>query len=178
MMFSAGYVAPFDSLVRAYADVIALHVTGHTHMSEFRVYAAGSGGVPDVGVPAVSPLFGNNPGFVSLRLGPGGEVLDYTAYAFTADGLSPPPGAGGWIALFDFGAQYRQTAVTGAAMLSAAALIASDSTVRAAWQRNYAGGRPGQNPTSANWKGYWCAIRNLEGPAWTACEQGPAPASP
>jgi len=175
MMFSAGYVAPFDSLARAYADVVALHVTGHTHMSEFRVYDAGSGGVPDVGVPAVSPLFGNNPGFVSMRLDPSGNVLDYTVYAFTADGLSPPPAAGGWITLYDFGALYRQTAVTGAAMDAAAALIASDSTVRAAWQRNYAVGHPGQNPTSANWHGYWCAIRNLEGPAYAACAQGPTP---
>lgn len=169
MMFTAGYVAPFDSLVREYADVVALHLTGHTHMSEFRVYETGGGGVPDVGVPAVSPLFGNNPGFVSMRLAPSGDVLDYTAYAFAG---------GGWTTLFDFGALYRQPAVTGASMVSAAALIASDSTVRAAWQRNYTGGRTGQNPTSANWHGYWCAIRNLEGPTYAACAQAAAPPSP
>ncbi|MFL5540145.1 MAG: hypothetical protein ACJ8J0_14240, partial [Longimicrobiaceae bacterium] len=175
LMFTAAYVAPFDSLVRAYADVIALHLTGHTHMSEFRVYDTGSGGVPDVGVPAVSPVFGNNPGFVSMRLDPSGAVLDYTVYAFTADGSTPPPSVGGWVTLFDFGALYRQTAVTGAAINAAAALIASDSTVRAAWQRNYADASPGQNPTNANWQGYWCAIRNLEGPAYAACAQGPPP---
>lgn len=178
LMFTAPYVTRFDSLVRAYADVIALHLTGHTHMSEFRVYDAGSGGVPDVGVPAVSPLFGNNPGFVSMRLGSAGEVLDYTAYAFTGTTSSPPRGAEGWVTLFDFGALYRQSAVTGAAIDAAAALIASDSTVRAAWQRNYVGGSSGQNPTSANWQGYWCAIRNLEGPAYVACALAPPPASP
>jgi hypothetical protein len=177
LMFTAPYVTAFDSLVRAYADVIALHLTGHTHMSEFRVYDTAGGGVPDVGVPAVSPLFGNNPGFVSMRLGASGEPLDYTAYAFTGGASSPPRGAIGWVTLFDFGALYRQSAVTGAAMDAAAALIASDSTVRAAWELDYAGGRPGQNPTSANWQGYWCAIRNLEGPAYAACMQGPAPTS-
>ena len=175
MMFTAAYVVPFDSLVRAYADVITLHLTGHTHMSEFRVYDTGSGGVPDVGVPAVSPLFGNNPGFVSMRLDPSGNVLDYTAYAFTGVASPPLPGAGGWVTLFDFGALYRQSAVTGAAMDAAAALIASDSTVRAAWQLNYVGGRAGQNPTNANWHGYWCAIRNLEGPTYAACAQAAAP---
>jgi len=176
MMFTPAYVAPFDSLVRAYADVIALHLTGHTHMNEFRVYATGSGGVPDVGLPAVSPVFGNNPGFVSMRLDASGSVLDYTAYDFTGAGAPPQPGAGGWITLFDFGALYRQTSVTGAAILGAASLIASDSTVRAAWELNYAGGRPGQNPTSANWQGYWCAIRNLESAPYAACAQGPPPA--
>jgi hypothetical protein len=178
LMFTPAYVAPFDSLVRAYADVVTLHLTGHTHMSEFRVYDTGSGGVPDVGVPAVSPLFGNNPGFVSMRLDPLGNVLDYTAYAFTGVASPPQPGAGGWVALFDFGALYRQPAVTGAAMNAAAALIASDSTVRAAWRLDYVGGRPGQDPTPANWQGYWCAIRNLEGPAYAACMQGPPPTSP
>lgn len=175
MMFTPQYVAAFDSLVRAYADVITLHLTGHTHMAEFRVYETAGGGVPDVGVPAVSPVFGNNPGFVSMRLDASGNVLDYTAYAFTATGSPPPPGAGGWIALWDFGALYRQSAVTGAAIVSAAGLIASDPAVRAAWERNYAGGSPGQNPTEANWQGYWCAIRNLEGPAYAACAQAPTP---
>ena len=85
---------------------------------------------------------------------------------------------GGWVTLFDFGALYHQSAVTGAAMLSAAALIASDSTVRAAWELSYAGGRPGQDPTSANWQGYWCAIANLEGPAYAACMQSPPSGSP
>jgi hypothetical protein len=178
MMFTAQYVAAFDSLVRAYADVVTLHLTGHTHMSEFRVYETAGGGVPDVGVPAVSPLFGNNPGFVSMRLDPSGNVLDYTAYAFTGTGSPPLPGAGGWITLWDFGALYRQPAVTGAAIVSAAGLIASDSTVRAAWQRNYTGGRTGQNPTDVNWQGYWCAIRNLEGPTYAACAQAATPTSP
>ena len=178
MMFTPAYVAPFDSLVRAYADVIALHVTGHTHMSEFRVYAAGSGGVPDLGVPAVSPLFGNNPGFVSLRLGPDGDVQDYTAYAYAEPSPTPGGAAGGWQALWSFGRLYRQTAVTGAAMLSAAGLIAADPTVRAAWERNYNGGRTGQSPSSANWQGYWCAIQNLEPAPYAACVQGPPPAPP
>ncbi|HEX2205447.1 MAG TPA: metallophosphoesterase [Longimicrobium sp.] len=176
MMFTAAYVAPFDSLVRAYADVVALHLTGHTHMNEFRVYETpGGGGVPGVGVPAVSPLFGNNPGFVSMRLDPSGSVLDYTAYAFTGGGAAPQPGAGGWITLFDFGALYGQSAVTGAAMRAAAARIASDATVRSAWQRNYTGGRTGQNPTDANWHGYWCAIGNLEASTYAACAQSSPP---
>jgi hypothetical protein len=178
MMFAAGYVAPFDSLVRAYADVVALHVTGHTHMDEFRVYQTAGGGVPDVGVPAVTPLFGNNPGFATLRLGPGGEVLDYTAYALTGGSSAAPGGAAGWGTLFNFGSLYRQPAVTGAAIRAAAGLIASDSTVRAAWQRNYTGGRTGQNPTDANWKAYWCGIGNLEPSAYSACTSSPAPASP
>jgi len=175
LMFAPGYVAPFDSLVRANADVIALQITGHTHMSEFRVYAtADSGGVPDLGVPAVSPVFDNNPGFVSLRLGPGGSVLDYTAYAFV--GASASSGAPQrWMALWNFGSLYRQQAVTGASFLAAAALIASDPAVRAAWETNYSGGRTGQNPTSANWQAYWCAIRNIEGPTYAACAQSTPP---
>jgi hypothetical protein len=123
-------------------------------------------------------VFGNDPGFVSMRLDPDGRPRDYTAYAFTGAGAAPQPGAGGWITLFDFDALYRQSAIDAAAIRAAAGLIASDSTVRAKWEVNYAGGRPGQNPTPANWHGYWCAIQNLEGPAYASCAQTAGPASP
>jgi hypothetical protein len=172
LMMGAAYAAPYDSIVRANAGVVALQLTGHTHMSEFRVYTDGAGGgVPDVGVPSVSPLFYNNPGFVTLRLSPSGDVLDYTTFARTGS-----PAAGGWNALWSFAALYRQPAVTGAALLSAAALIGQDTTVRTAWERNYSGGHAGQNPTPANWVSYWCGIRNLDASSFQACVQGGAAA--
>ena len=175
LMFTPQYVTPFDSLVRANADVVRLHLTGHTHMSEFRVYATpDSGGVPDLGVPAVSPLFGNNPGFVSLRLGPGGDPLDYTVYAFVgASGGAPQR----WTSLWTFSSLYKQSAVTGAAFLAAASLIRNDAAVRTAWETNYVGGRTGQNPTPQNWPAYWCAIGNIEGPTYAACMQTPPPST-
>jgi hypothetical protein len=113
-----------------------------------------------------------------MRLGSEGNVLDYTAYAFTGGSSAPPVGAAGWITLWDFGRLYRQSAITGAAVNGAAALIASDSTVRATWQLNYVGGRPGQYPNNTNWHGYWCAIQNLEPATYAACAQAPAPTGP
>ncbi len=177
LMFDTPYAAPYDSTVRANADVVRLQLTGHTHMNEFRVYATtGGGGVPDVGVPAVSPVFYNNPGFVTMRLSAAGEVLDYTAHAFT--GATSPNAPAGWSTLFDFDALYRQPAVTGASLRAAAALIASDPTVRAAWELNYSGGAEGQNPTSATWQAYWCGIQNLDASSYQACVQGGAGPGP
>lgn len=167
LMMDTAVAARYDSTVVANAGVVALQLTGHTHMNEFRVYPAGAGGVPDVGIPAVTPLFYNNPGFMTMRLGPSGEALDYTVYA-----LAGTPAK--WGPLFDFGATYRQSAVTGTSMLSAVALIASDPTVRAAWELNYSGGHAGQNPTPANWISYWCGIRNLDASSFQACVQGGA----
>jgi hypothetical protein len=177
LMMDTSVAARYDSTVLANADVVALQLTGHTHMNEFRVYATGAGGVPDVGIPAVTPLFYNNPGFLAMRLGPSGDVLDYTAYALTRAQAAPGFPAG-WGPLFDFGATYRQSAVTGAALLSAATLIARDSTVRAAWERNYSGGSAGQNPTPSNWISYWCGIRNLDASSFQACLQAGAGTEP
>ncbi|HET7233828.1 MAG TPA: metallophosphoesterase, partial [Longimicrobium sp.] len=114
-MMLAQYAAAFDSLIRANAGTVALQITGHTHMDEFRVYANGAGGraVPDLGVPAVSPVFGNNPGFVTLRLSPAGNVLNYTAWAYTYP-TTTPARPGRWGMLFDFRTLYRQPSVTGA----------------------------------------------------------------
>jgi sphingomyelin phosphodiesterase acid-like 3 len=177
LMMDTAVAARYDSTIIANAGTVTLQLTGHTHMNEFRVYATGTGGVPDVGVPAVTPLFYNNPGFASMRLASSGEVLDYTVYALT--GASTAPGfPAGWNTLFDFGATYRQSAVTGASMLSAVALIAQDTTVRAAWELNYSGGHAGQNPTASNWVSYWCGIRNLDASSYQACVQGGAGAGP
>jgi hypothetical protein len=175
LMMDTAVAARYDSTVIANAGTVALQLTGHTHMDEFRVYPAGTGGVPDVGIPAVTPLFYNNPGFMTMRLGPSGEVLDYTAYARA--GASTASGfPAGWNTLFAFDATYRQSAVTGASLRSAAALIAQDTTVRAAWERNYSGGHAGQNPTPANWVSYWCGIGHLDASSYQACVQGGAPA--
>ena len=175
LMMDTADAARYDSTVAANADRVALQLSGHTHMNEFRVHVTDAGSVPDVGIPAVTPLFYNNPGFATMRLGSSGEVLDYTVYALTAG----PAAAGfpaGWSSLFSFGALYRQSAVTGASMLAAASLIFGDSTVRAAWERNYSGGHAGQNPTSSNWISYWCGIRNLDASAFKACVEGGAAA--
>lgn len=167
LMMDTADAARYDSLVFANADLVTLQLTGHTHMNEFRVYRTAAGGVPDVGVPAVTPDFGNNPGFVSMRLGPSGQVLDYTAYALTGSTSAGLPA--GWSRLFTFGELYQQTGVTGAAVVSAAQRIASDPTVRAQWMLNYAGGRANQNPLPDNWRAYWCGITHLDATSFARC---------
>ena len=161
LLFDAAYNARYDSIVRANAGVVALSLTGHTHMNEFRVHSAGPSGraVPIVGVPAVSPLFKNNPGFAVLELTARGEPANYSAYAFS----------GTWAKLFDFGSTYHQRGVTGASILAAAQRISADTAVRTRWRTNYDGGRGVDGPTASNWKSYWCAIANLAPSDYAKC---------
>lgn len=161
MQFGQDYGARYDSIVRANSNVVALSLMGHTHMNEFRAHPAGPSGkaVPIVGVPSVSPLFYNNPGFVVMELTATGAPSNYSAYAFS----------GTWTKLFDFASTYRQQGVTGASLLAAAQRINTDATVRTQWRMNYDGGRGVAGPSTSNWKSYWCAIVNLESSAYSQC---------
>lgn len=161
LLMDSAYAAPYVSLVGAHADVVSLVLTGHTHMSEFRVFPglSGGSGVPNIGIPAVSPIFYNNAGFASLTLGDGGAVTNYTAYALAN---------GQWAKTFDFGSLYGQNKVTAASMRAASQRIQQDPTVRATWEQAYVGlGSPG--PTDSNWPIYWCGITQPDPASYAAC---------
>ena len=67
-MWKQVYSDAFDRLLRQYADTIAASLAGHTHMDDFRL-------IGDPGrryafaliTPAVSPIFGQNPGFRTIN---------------------------------------------------------------------------------------------------------------
>jgi len=69
-MFQPAYAADLISSLQAFATTVRQGIYGHTHMMEFRVIADANGGplVGNQGIPAVSPIFGNNPAFVVLTL--------------------------------------------------------------------------------------------------------------
>ena len=60
--------AAFASLARQYAPTITMSFAGHTHMDEFRLI---DGAGPVLVTPAISPIFGQNPGFRDVALWPG-----------------------------------------------------------------------------------------------------------
>ena len=87
----------FASLAREYAATITMSFAGHTHMDEFRLI---DGAGPVLVTPAVSPIFGQNPGFETWHYGPDGTILDRTT--FVLDSLQ----AGGWRHEYDFDATW------------------------------------------------------------------------
>lgn len=80
-MWDASYAAQFATLQHEFADTIAASFAGHTHRDEFRL--TGAGGEHDgfvLVVPALSPIYGQNPGFQVFDYDASGSVLDSTTH--------------------------------------------------------------------------------------------------
>lgn len=179
-MLTPASAVPYDSIVSAHPRTVRLGLTGHTHMNEFRVYPA-AGGAPPIGsqgIPSVTPVYQNNPGFLVIALDGTGGVADYTAYALTNLPAAAAGAAPAWSTLFDFNATYRQSGLSGASLTSVATLIGSDPAVRASWERNYDGGRGVASPNDSTWAAYRCAITHLDPASFRTCWCGSSSAAP
>ena len=85
-MFQPAYATDLISTLRTFGATVRYSIHGHTHMTEFRVLAdaAASPLVGSQGIPAVSPIFGNNPAFFVLALDPASRAItDYSVYTLT-----------------------------------------------------------------------------------------------
>jgi sphingomyelin phosphodiesterase acid-like 3 len=93
-MWEEADAARFAALVHDYADVITASFAGHTHRDEFRLTGppGGHDGFVLI-VPALSPVYGQNPAFQVFDYDAAGEILDvathYVANLDAAAGGSP-----------------------------------------------------------------------------------------
>jgi sphingomyelin phosphodiesterase acid-like 3 len=81
MMWEPQYQTEFLNILSKYPGLIAMGVTGHTHMDEFRVLPTGE---VMYGIPGISPVFGNNPAFKVFTIA--GDTLmpmDYQSISYS-----------------------------------------------------------------------------------------------
>lgn len=134
-------------------------IFGHLHMSTYRV----GHGTPMLGVPSISPYFGNNPAFLTAQVGPRGVIRDYTAYALN---LAQPGAA--FAREYGFGDTYGLPAFDVASLQRLGPLLASDVGLRSAYEHYYVSG--GQDPiTDAQYPAYACGATALDAAAFSAC---------
>jgi hypothetical protein len=88
MMWQPQYQAEFMQIISKYPGLIAMGITGHTHMDEFRVLPTG-----DVlfGIPGVSPVFGNNPAFKIFTVAQATQMpMDYQSISYNLTASQAP----------------------------------------------------------------------------------------
>ncbi len=140
---------------------IALAVAGHTHKFAFRIVnATGPQPVPMLLVPALSPIYGNDPSFLTGDVTAGGTLRNVEEWSFDEGSWS---GIGGMRSL-------GVDAFTGAQLVALQARLARDPQLRATFERLYGGGaKPEINPR--NWPIYWCAATAFTTAAFRECTQ-------
>jgi hypothetical protein len=101
MMWQPQYELEFMAILQKYPGLIAMGITGHTHMDEFRVLSTG-----DVlnGIPGISPVFGNNPAFKIFTIAQATEMpMDYQSINYN---LAAAPAPAEFNSLYTFSTAY------------------------------------------------------------------------
>jgi sphingomyelin phosphodiesterase acid-like 3 len=140
---------------------IVLAVAGHTHKFAYRVVdASGPNPVPMLLVPAISPIFGNQPAFLTADVTGGGTLRNVEVTAFKHGRWSD---IGGMRSL-------GVDAFTGKALVDLEARLAANPALRPTFERLYNAGAPSEI-NDRNWPIYWCAATAFGTTPFRNCTQ-------
>lgn len=171
-MLQPSFAAQLISSLQSFGQTVRYSIYGHTHMTEFRVVSDTSGSplLATQGIPAVSPLFGNNPGFFVLSLDPGSRAIsDYTVHTLTNLSAAAVDTSGVWSKEYSFRETYGTDGVSARTLADVQAKLSADPVTRASFIRFYDSGSGRAGPSATNWQAYWCGIGNLDPAAFARC---------
>ncbi|MEI7705347.1 MAG: metallophosphoesterase [Deltaproteobacteria bacterium] len=154
--------ARFLSILSRHGVSVTTGFFGHTHVDEFRLAATTL-----EGVPAVSPIYGNNPTFKTFTFSDVGAPLDFTAItldlAFRPTGFAPT---------YTFTSAYRASDPLGPALWTLFPALATNVALQDSYRWNYYAGRTPSPITGQTWPIYWCGIATLEKQPLIDCVNG------
>jgi sphingomyelin phosphodiesterase acid-like 3 len=166
---------PFASGLRAllmeYRDVIQASFSGHTHFDDYRLQIDQSGTVAglDKITPALSPIFGQNPGFQVFTYDrQSGAPSDFSTWHLTNPGAVAE--AAQWRLEYTFTEAYRQPRYAPDIVGTLRQAMMKDGPVRDTYRRLYTVGRGelGVDGLAA----YLCAIGHTDVASFTTCYCG------
>jgi hypothetical protein len=80
-MFAESYAREFHALMARFHDTVTVSFAGHVHTDGFRLISEAGKSFGFVMMnPAISPIFGQNPAFRRVVLGPDGGIADQSVY--------------------------------------------------------------------------------------------------
>jgi sphingomyelin phosphodiesterase acid-like 3 len=168
-MLQPQYDADLVTSLREFSSTVQYGFYGHTHMMEFRAFGAATGPLlAHQGIPAVSPLFGNNPAFVVLMLDAASRAItDYAVHALTN---------GSWSKEYSFREAYEGEPFSETALSRLDGILNVNPDARNNYTRFYDSGSGRSSPTPATWHAYWCGIGNVDAASFTRCMSSVLPA--
>jgi sphingomyelin phosphodiesterase acid-like 3 len=176
-MWAPGHARHLLDLVRRYARTITAAYAGHTHMDEFRLL--GRGGSVDgfaLGTPAISPVFGQNPGFHVYAVDGTGRLIDRETWR--ADDLAAvaPSASLGWHREYVFSQLWQLPALDAPNLSRLDRLIGTDERVRSEWFSVYPVGRTSTWSVpdvaalpATTFRAYHCAIGRVDVDEYRDC---------
>jgi hypothetical protein len=155
--------AQLTALLGDPARNVSLVVAGHTHKFAYRIIdASGKTPVPMLLVPALSPIFGNAPSFLTAAVGSDGTVKRVEEYSYIHRQWQNDGGL----------ASLGVPDLNGEALRALQSRLAGDRSLRDRFAQLYGGDAPPEI-NDANWRSYWCAATAFSSAEFRRCtEQG------
>lgn len=164
----------FLDLLRSHAGTIRISLSGHIHSDDFRLLLDEDGRAVAVDkiVPAISPVFGQNPGFQLFTYDvETGMPLDYTThYLSNLETLSTDV-AGDWRQEYVFSEAYGQKEFSVQSVAQLWKDLARPGLARDVYTRDY--NQRHEPLASADLSAYACAIANLDTESFARCHCAP-----
>jgi sphingomyelin phosphodiesterase acid-like 3 len=110
-MLHEPFASTYTRLLAEYGDTVTASFTGHTHFDEYRLLrdAAGNVNGTEKIAPAISPIFGQNPGYLVYDYDrANGTLSDFRAMYLTNLEAAADPAAGEWQSEYLFSEAYGQ----------------------------------------------------------------------
>jgi hypothetical protein len=173
----------FLQLVRQHQSKVHIAIVGHTHMDDFRVIRLEGKPVFLSKIsPAISPIYGNNPGFQIYQYDrETGTIQNFQTYYLTnltTGGNPTAAGDGIWSLEYDFRETYGFSVLDPRTAMQLADRIGTDTATQQNYIKFYSvSAAPEINAQTID--AYRCAIFNVTPPEFQMCQRGvPEPIRP
>lgn len=176
-MWQPEFMQRYLKLLEEYRDVLHISFTGHTHMDDFRIDRLdGKPVLLHKIAPAVSPIFGNNPGFQAFQIEPQTSTIsNWKTYSLN---LANPNASKQWQLEYESRTAYQLESLNAqsAEHLFRFMHANPDSSFASAYRKHYSMGaftiRQKDLPV------YLCTVLNATYPQFAACLQNHGLAKP
>lgn len=145
------YDAVLVGALEAPGDRVLYAIAGHVHRFDYRL----AGSVPIVVLGSLSPIYGNNPAFYTLRVLPNGSLRDIDVYAFDESIRK-------WLNPRSFGRTWGLARIDAPSLSRLHTRLENASASRALWDQQANGWPTDQTVGHGAWHGVrwrvsWCA---------------------
>jgi sphingomyelin phosphodiesterase acid-like 3 len=171
-----GFSRQFIDLVDRFKNTVQVAFSGHTHMDDFRVIEAKRTPLAvNKLVPAISPIFRNNPGFqVYFFDRMNGTIGDYCTYYLSTAGKPSDFEHVEWNWEYGFREAYQMPSFDISAIVSIARHLKTNPSIQALYARFYSvSGPPGFDGEALSV--YSCAILHTTLEEFEKCQQAQDP---
>ncbi len=165
--------ATLFTLLRRYSATIVASFSGHTHFDDFRLILDGAGNpaIIDKMLPAISPIFGQDPGFLVFSYDTArGTPLDYTSYRLANLESLASSATGDWQEQYIFSQTYAHNGYSPKSISQILQSLDEPGAARNLYYNQRTGLLREEDYTA-----YACAIAHVDTMSYSRCQCGAAP---